>query len=188
MESFPDTLRDIHGLDTVPWWPPAPGVWIAIGSIVLLVLAVGLSYLIARYGPWSGWRSDARRQLRALRKAVSREDSREVAARLSELLRRIAMARSGRRAAAGLAGETWLHWLAEQDTSGFDWVKRGQMLLEAPYMPPAMEVKRRDLITLIRAANRWIDATKPSRKGMGIRTRASALVTGLIDKDGSARV
>ena len=56
---------------------------------------------------------------------------------LSELLRRVAMARLGREACAGLVGEAWLAWLAEQDPKGFDWRTRGRPLLDAPYAPPA---------------------------------------------------
>jgi hypothetical protein len=123
-----------------------------------------------------------------LRKALPRENPREVAGRLSELLRRIAMARSGRRVAAGLTGETWLHWLAEKDTSGFDWEKRGQVLLKAPYMPPSMEVERKEIASLIRAATRWIDATKPARNGTDLRTRARMVWTGLLGKIGSGHV
>ena len=46
-------------------------------------------------------RGDARRQLRSLKKALPTDDPREVAGKLSELLRRIAMARTRRREAAG---------------------------------------------------------------------------------------
>jgi hypothetical protein len=44
-----------------------------------------------------------------------------VATEFSELLRRIAMARHGRTACAGLHGEDWLAWLTEHDPKGFDW-------------------------------------------------------------------
>jgi hypothetical protein len=135
-----------------------------------------------------GWRSDARRKLSALRKALPRENPREVAGRLSELLRRIAMARSGRRVAAGLTGETWLHWLAEMDTSGFDWKERGQILLKAPYMPPSMEVERKQLASLIRAASRWIDATQPARKLPDVGARARLIWISLVGRRGSGHV
>ena len=29
-----DPLRDIHGIDPAPWWPPAPGWW-ATAALVL---------------------------------------------------------------------------------------------------------------------------------------------------------
>ena len=40
-------LRDIHGLDAVPWWPIAPGWWLIAGVLVLLVLAaIGRHWLL----------------------------------------------------------------------------------------------------------------------------------------------
>lgn len=188
MESIPDTLHDIHGLDGVPWWPLAPGWWYLIATIVLIPLVIAMGYWLAYHGPLLGWRSDARRKLRALRKALPSENPRELAGRLSELLRRIAIARSGRRVAAGLTGETWLHWLAEMDTSGFDWEKRGQILLKAPYMPPSMEVERKELGSLIRAASRWIDATQPARKLPDVRNRARLVWLSLVSRRGPSHV
>jgi hypothetical protein len=178
-EPFSDTLRDIHGLDGVPWWPPAPGWWYVLGAIALIPVLIAAGYWLTYHGPWLGWRSDARRKLAALRRALPKGSPREVAGELSELLRRIAMARSGRRTAAGLTGETWLNWLAEMDTSGFDWEERGQLLLKAPYMPPTIEVERREVAALIRAATRWIDATRPAREGVELRARARAIWGGL---------
>lgn len=188
VDTFSDTLRDIHGLDGIPWWPLAPGWWYLLAAIALVPVLIAAGYWLTYHGPWLGWRSDARRKLAALRKALPRENPREVAGRLSELLRRIAMARSGRRTAAGLTGETWLNWLAEMDTSGFDWEKRGQVLLKAPYMPPTMEVERKEVAALIRAATRWIDATKPERSGMELRTRARTVWGGLLARIGIEHV
>jgi hypothetical protein len=187
MEPLSDTLHDIHGLDAIPWWPLAIGWWYLIAFIIVIAVLIAAGYWMMRYAPWLGWRRDAHRQLRALKKALPDEDPREVAGRLSELLRRIAMARSGRRAAAGLTGEDWLHWLAAQDSSHFDWEHRGRVLLQAPYMPPAMAVDRTELAALIRAAMHWIDATQPSRTGKGVAALRSMIST-LTGKRGSARV
>jgi hypothetical protein len=160
-------LRDIHGLDAVPWWPPAPGWWYLLGALALVILLLAVREWMIYSGLWLGWRGDARRQLRLLKKALRTEDPREVAGRLSELLRRIAMARSGRRSAAGLTGADWLQWLNEHDTSRFDWEQRGLLLLTAPYMPPAMDVQRKELGALINAAMRLIDAKDPTVRHTG---------------------
>jgi len=188
MDPLSGTLRDIHGLDSIPWWPPAPGLSALLVMVVLLVLAVRFRYWILQRISWVGWRNDARRQLRALRKALTTEDPRIVADRLSELLRRIAMARSGRRTAAGLTGDKWLQWLAEQDTSNFEWEKHAQILLVAPYMPPGKTVERAELTRLIRAATRWIDTTHPSRKHKATRRRAVPMVRNVQGEGESARV
>jgi hypothetical protein len=162
MESETTVLRDIHGLDAIPWWPLAPGWWYVAAVAGLLLLFFAIRYWLIYQAGWLGWRGDARRQLRELKKALATEDPHVVAGRLSELLRRIAMARSGRREAAGLTGGAWLLWLMEHDNSGFDWEQQGQILLTAPYMPPAMALERKQLATLIGAATRWIDASRPA--------------------------
>lgn len=167
METTSDVLRDIHGLEAVSWLPLAVGWWYLLGLVVTVLLLIGIRYWLIYNGPWVGWRGDARRQLRSLKKALAKGDPREIADQLSELLRRIAMARSGRREAAGITGDAWLLWIAEHDDSGFDWQTRGQILLVAPYMPPAMTVQKDELARLIRAAMRWVDAARPARNTQG---------------------
>ncbi len=137
-------LRDIRGLDPVSWWPPALGWWLLAG-LILLLLYLAWRYrasLRLRIPPIpvlriGNWRWDAGRQLRDLRQRAAAQDPKRTAVELSELLRRVAMARLGREACAGLVGEAWLAWLAEQDPKGFDWRTRGRPLLDAPYAPPA---------------------------------------------------
>jgi len=167
MQPAADALRDIHGLDAVSWLPLAAGWWYLLGLVLVLLLLAGIRYWLIYNGPWVGWRGDARRQLRVLKKGLAKGEPREIADRLSELLRRIAMARSGRREAAGITGDAWLLWLAEHDDSGFDWQTRGRFLLVAPYMPPAMAVQKDELAKLIRAAMRWVDAARPARRTQG---------------------
>ena len=181
-------MRDIHGLDAIPWWPLATGWWYAVGLIGLLLLFFGVRYWLIYYTGWFGWRGDARRQLRDLKKALASENPQVVAGKLSELLRRIAMVRSGRQQAASLTGDTWLQWLGERDNTGFDWEQRGQILLTAPYMPPKMSVERKELVILIRAATRWIDASRPAEQGTGIMQRLKGMLPVISGKDGTSRV
>jgi hypothetical protein len=188
MDTGATVLRDIHGLDAVPWWPLAPGWWYLAGLVCLLLLAIGFRYWLFYHAGWLGWRGDARRQLRELKKSLATDDPHAVAGRLSELLRRIAMVRSGRQQAAGLTGDSWLLWLAEQDNSGFDWERQGQVLLTAPYMPPAMAVERNELAKLIRAATRWIDASRPAKRDTGFLQRLKGLLPGAPAKGGASRV
>jgi hypothetical protein len=188
MEAGTTVLRDIHGLDAISWWPLAPGWWYLAGLVCLLLLIIGLRYWLIYNAGWLGWRGDARRQLRQLKKALASEDTHTVAGRLSELLRRIAMVRSGRQQAAGLTGDTWLHWLAEHDNTAFDWEQQGQILLTAPYMPPTMSVERKQLLTLIRAATRWIDASRPAKQQTGLSQRLLGLLAGAFGKGRATRV
>lgn len=157
-------LRDIHGLDAIPWWPPAPGWWLVAG---LLLLSAWLAW---RFLPRVSvpvlaglpWRWDAARRLRDLRRRVGRQEHQQTASELSELLRRIAMARHGRDACAGLTGTDWLAWLKAQDPQGFDWTAQAHLLLDLPYAPPGYApAEQRPWLLMIDAAQNWITRDQP---------------------------
>ncbi len=178
-----ETLRDIHDSLGNPWWPPAPGWWL-IG--LLLVAAV---VLFRRYGVMrlllppipliriGDWRWDARRELRRLRRRRPRDTTKMQFAALAELLKRIAMARHGRSACAGLHGQAWLKWLNAQDPEGFDWCHEAEILIRAPYAPDpthglgesidaAEAGTQAQLERLIKATERWI-LIRPSKAYLG---------------------
>ncbi len=190
MDSGTTVLRDIHGLDSIPWWPLAPGWWYLAALVVLALLFLGFRHWLIYNTGLLGWRGDARRQLRELKQSLASEDPQLIAGRLSELLRRIAMVRGGRREAASLTGDSWLIWLAQHDASGFDWERHGKILLTAPYMPPALSVEREQLAVLIRATYRWVDSSRPARKQTPLPQRLRGLLSGITgSRDrGTARV
>lgn len=161
-----DQLRDIRGLDEIPWWPLAPGWWlVAIGVLALLWLLSNRRLAVPR---WSrpvrrvAWQRAAARELHQLRRRVARDDSKLLAGELSELLRRIAIARCGRESCAGLTGPAWLEWLAAHDPVGFDWVRHGTLLTRLPYAPPSQGEKATVLQTLIDAALAWTRPATPA--------------------------
>ena len=152
-------LRDIQGLDEISWWPLATGWWLlAVLVIVLLFAMVSLVRNLWRY-PAGSWRRHAWKQLRILKQQANRMPVQQLAGELSELLRRIAIARLGRARTAGLSGERWLAWLQEHDPAGFAWTRRGRPLLTLPYAPPdsGQEDSAGQLLTLIDAAFAWVD-------------------------------
>lgn len=162
-------LRDITDMTPVPWWPPALGWWLIFGALLLVILAiwrwrVPLSLRVPIPGVTLGtWRWEAAAALRELRRnASSGQDTKATASQLSELLRRIAMARLGRPACAGLTGQSWLDWLAAKDPSGFPWGERGRVLIVAPYAPP--DSAATELLPLIEAAEGWVRAREPRRR------------------------
>jgi hypothetical protein len=170
MEPSLDLLRDIHGITGVPWWPLAQGWWLLLGGLLLLGLAVWRGRWVLRLRvPIPGitlgsWRWDAAAALRDLRRrARAGQDDKQTAGELSELLRRIAMARVGRPACAGLTGQDWLAWLAAHDPQGFPWTERGRVLLAAPYAPPG-QAAGRELLALIDAAYEWVSTPVAKRK------------------------
>lgn len=154
-------LRDIRGLDAVSWWPPGPGWWLALGLTAVVLLAA-MWYAGRRRQVRGPWRGDARRRLRSLRRRLGREQPRPIVDELSELMRRIAIARCGRRDCAGIAGPEWLEWLHENDPSGFDWCARGRLLVELPYAPPEIGADPAQVRELINAALRWLSGAKPT--------------------------
>jgi hypothetical protein len=150
-----DSIRDIHGLDPVGLWPLAPGWWLVL---VVALLGGWLLFLALRFVwryPFFTWHHSARRQLLRLHQRSAAEPIGTVAADFSEVLRRIAIARCGREACAGLAGTAWLDWLSANDPAGFDWGKSGRLLLALPYAPPGTPGDADTLRALIAAAIPW---------------------------------
>ncbi len=154
-------LRDIRGLDEVSWWPLASGWWLVALLTVVLLFALAMWLRNLRRYPAGSWRRHAWRQLRDLRQQARRMPAQQLAGELSELLRRIAIARLGRAHAAGLSGEHWLAWLQEHDPAGFDWAQRGRPLLTLPYAPPESgQDSTVQLLPLIDAAFAWVDRNR----------------------------
>jgi len=166
-------IRDIHGLDPAPWFQVAPGWWLLAAAVIVVGT---LAFVLVRWA-WrvllrvvrrGAWRAEAERQLIALRRQLHERDPKEVAQELSELMRRIAMARGCRAYCAGLHGEAWLAWLTEHDPTRFKWARKGRVLLELPYAPEGTQTDRRELKRLINAALHWTRAG-PIREGKGRR-------------------
>lgn len=183
-------LRDIRDLPPFPWWPPAFGWWLlALGLIALGALIwrwrLPLSLAIPLPGITLGtWRWEAAQVLRDLRRRLTHgDDPKALAGELSELMRRIAMARFGRPACAGLTGNDWLSWLAKHDPNGFAWDERGRILIDAPYAPPAWiktDQAAADLQVLIAAAWGWVETGtrgKGAARSAGILPATSAAET-----------
>ncbi len=162
-------LRDIQGLDAISGWPPAPAWWL-LGLLILLLLTFAslLAKRLIKGEPLARlqWQRDAARQLRQLQKRIARDDIQILSAELSELMRRIAIARCGRKHCAGLFGEDWLTWLSEHDPKGFGWDQYRQLLLHAPYAPPGHTGDSSDIRKLINAALTW---TQPGSRECAIQ-------------------
>lgn len=158
-DSLTNRLHDIHELDPVSIWPLATGWWLTLAAaLIMVVLIIGLRRWRPdwqRFLPRYGWSRYASRELNALRARIGHGDVKTQAAHLSELMRRIAIARCGRERCAGLHGESWLAWLADHDPAGFDWRDRGRLLLELPYAPAGELGRQPELNQLIDAALVW---------------------------------
>lgn len=141
------TLHDIHLPEGLSWWPWAPGWY---GVAVLLCLGSGLltAWLIYFY-----LNSRAKRQaLRLLANYQHQKVPSQIsAARVSELLKRVALIYFPRRHVASLQGDAWITFLNET-SKGLDFNCIRHDLLEIPYQPTV----EKDLFLLFDMAKRWI--------------------------------
>ena len=117
-------LRDIHAAPVVPWWPPAPGGWVAL-ALVLAALAIVAAMAYRR-----------RARVRAITRvfdttlAAAPTPAAQVAA-MSELLRRAARLRDPE--ADRYEGDRWrAHLDAGAKQSLFEG-DAGALLLEGPF-------------------------------------------------------
>jgi len=106
--------------------------------------------------PFFTWHHSTRRQLLRLRQRSAAEPVGIVAAELSELLRRIAIARCGREACAGLAGTAWLDWLSANDPARLR-LGQGRQAAGSPCPMPARHCGDADTLRAL------IDAAVPGR-------------------------
>ena len=145
-------LKDINGLDKISWWPLATGWWILLGLIIILWISI-VFYRRYRARKEASWQAQVKSLFTDLHDLKT---TKEKAAALSELMRRLAIHKYGRQSCAGLEGNEWLEWLAQHDPKDFDWFENAKILIEAPYMPDNSEISDVDFAPLIKAAERWV--------------------------------
>ena len=151
-------LRDVHLPDPVSLWPPAWGWWIVLG---LVALGVVVFWSIRAYRRRTHARRMAMRELGMVKKHYGQhQDDQWVVRRLSEIVRRSALAAFPRTDVAGLVGPAWLRFLDEvgrtdQFTQGV-----GSLLSAGPYQQQASRVPA-DLIPLV---EKWIQHISPSSR------------------------
>jgi hypothetical protein len=133
-------LRDIHLPDAPAFWPPAPGWWlIAAALIALLIWASAVA--VRRY------RIHRRRKhvlaaLENLQEDFASERSPARLARISVLLRRLALTCFPRQQVAALSGDAWLRFLDESGGNGRFADGPGRVLATGPYqrsLPPDLD-------------------------------------------------
>lgn len=147
-------LRGLHLPDAVAFWPLAPGWWMLVGAMALL-LVMGL-VLEWRRRTTLAYRATL--ELRTIAKDHTRHpDARAVAAAGAVLIRRILVSREARRDTGAITGPAWQARLA-QGTGGLA-PEIAQFVAVAPYLPPSTPggdaVPREALVA---ALARWIRA------------------------------
>jgi hypothetical protein len=171
---MPVQLRDIHGLDPISWWPPATGLWVGLLlAVLLLILLILLVRHLVLYPPGS-WRSAARSAVRELQRKRSQLSPKETVSQLSELLRRISMARFGREGLASLTGKEWLEWLQQSDSSGFPWSEKGAILINLPYAPDDQKVEPGEIDELAGATLDLIGSSREDARRQKLRWKVAS--------------
>lgn len=151
-------LRGYHLPEAVSWWPPAPGWWILVLSLLAVLTALAV-WLIGRRRRGAAIRR-ARRELRELESRWRQEgDALDYVRGLSRLLRRFALARFDRRRVAGLTGERWLVFLDEHGGGGRFRSPTGRLLVESAYRPDG-DLPVRDVARLV---TDWIESNRGRR-------------------------
>jgi len=142
-------LRDIHAAAAPVFWPPAPGWWV-LALLLITILVLTTVWLFRRVRLY-------RLKLQIMDEIDSishgsTKNTEEFTARLSMLLRRIALRRYSRERVASLTGNDWLRFLDETGGNGDFEHGIGQILEVGPYRPQTRELPAEALLAL---ARRW---------------------------------
>jgi hypothetical protein len=143
-------LRDIHLPAPINWWPLALG-WYVLGLVVLALFFFFVFFLVRYY-----LNNRKRRQALQLLKKYQEEyqmdgNGQLMAARVSELLKRVALVYFERSRVASLQGDKWIDFL-NHTGKGLDFKEVRDALLRAPYQPNSPC----DLNLLFKISGLWI--------------------------------
>jgi hypothetical protein len=151
-------LRDIAVAPPVGYFPPAPG-WYVIAALVLAIV-VWNALRFRRRRAASLYRRQALAELERLVDVLEHKGGRyEVAARLPELLKRVALHVAPRAAVADLTGPRWLAQL-DRMYGGEGFAKGpGRILPRLAYGTATYvaSVPRAELDALVRLSREWLE-------------------------------
>jgi len=136
-------LRDIVLPSTIPWWPPAPGIWILLAG--LLAAALAASVRAFRHYRANAYRREAVRELDGLTDMTG----------IMPLLKRAAMVAYGREAVASLSGDAFLAFLDRTGGTGAFTSGPARLLPSLAYSKEASPTPG-DLDRAVADARRWL--------------------------------
>jgi uncharacterized protein DUF4381 len=130
-------LRDIHLPEPISWWPLAPGWWLLLVSVLLILCALYLTIKIYRSRQL---KRDIKAELEHIKQQFQQTQSKsQLAKSLSILLRRASISYYPKANIAGLTGEHWLTYLDKTNIKRSEKISfktnAGKILLSAPYLP-----------------------------------------------------
>lgn len=143
-------LRDLHLPEAIGWWPLAPGWWVLIALLAIVLGFVLRAWLRVRAR--GAARRYALRELNAIeRQYADNKNPVQFGANLSELLRRTMLAYAPRHDVAGLTGDAWLAWLDEGLAQPVFSSGPGRQIVELPYRNPDEALNVSDVDRLLAA-------------------------------------
>ena len=143
-------LRDIHLPDAISWWPLAPGWYLLFILVLVMVLIISMRF--TNYYLNGRAKRHALRLVDAyLQEYRTHGNAQLSAARLSELLKRVALVYFPRKNVAGLQGEAWIAFL-NSTSKALDFYNVRNELLHMPYQPAITG----DLHLLFTMTRTWI--------------------------------
>jgi len=152
-------LRDIHLPEPVSWWPPAPGWWLLLGLLFVLVLCV---FIFLRLRNRSRIKRAALAEFAAIRLLNQQDaDGLQTVKELSALLRRVCISYGPREQTAALVGDRWLQYLDRLGNCSDFNDGPGRLLIEAPYRP-ATDIDPTPLLDL---CQHWLQKLPGKAKG-----------------------
>ncbi len=157
-------IKDIHLPDTVSWWPPAPGYWLLLALIVLIIAGVYLIHIIRQR---NRVKKSALAELKIIKQHYQQQaDDKTLVNALAALLRRAAISSYPRSDCASLTGKAWLSWLDKQlkQTPSFS-NGPGYLLLEFNYSNAS---HANDIQQLLSLTESWIK-NLPASKAAGVK-------------------
>ncbi len=143
-------LKDIHLPPAIGLWPPAWGWWLLF--VLLVVLALFAGALLRRFKKQGEPKRCALRLLAQYEQQYQQtNDTQATSARISELLKRVALVYFPRNEVAMMHGMEWIDFL-EHTSKNIDFHAISWMVLECPFNPNRVE----SIAPLITAARCWI--------------------------------
>ncbi len=122
-----ENLRDLAVPAPVAFWPPAPGAWIVLAGLAAM-LALVLRDLLKRHRA-NAYRRAALAELDAL--AASPQPDARAIERVSEVMKRAALAAFPREQVARLSGARWTDFLVESGGGKLDAPAMRRLLCQA---------------------------------------------------------
>ncbi len=167
MNQQPLNLRDIHLPEPVSWWPLAPGWWLLLASIVIILISL---FMAKKIYSSRQLKRDIIAELETIKQQFQQtQNTSQLAKALSVLLRRANITYYSQNIfngenVAGLTGEDWLRWLDKTHVKPDSAITAnnvkfqsdiGRILITAPYMAENSKLDY-DAQTLIRLCESWL--------------------------------